>query len=96
MTNTGTRQGQEVVFLYLSDRYASVAPEIKMLKRFTKITLSPSQKQTVQFILTTNDLMFIGVDNQPTIEDGEFAVEVGPLVQQFTYRTSLEQKRNRQ
>jgi len=85
VTNTGTRSGQEVVFLYLSQRYASVSPETKLLKRFTKVTLNPSQKQTIHFVLTTNDLIFIGVNNQPTIEDGEFVVEVGPLFQQFTY-----------
>jgi beta-glucosidase len=81
--NTGSRSGKEVVQLYLSDLYASVTPSVRRLKRFAKIELMPGEKKTVHFVLNEKDLSFIGRDNRPTVEEGEFAVRVGELVQTF-------------
>jgi len=83
VTNTGNRPGKEVVQLYLSDLYASVTPSVKRLKRFTKIDLRPAETKTVTFFLTAKDLSFIGKNNRPVVEPGEFEIFVGSLKTSF-------------
>ena len=82
--NTGSRPGKEIVQLYLTDFVASITPCNKRLKRFTKIMLAPGESKTVSFALQAKDFSFIGRDNKPTIEPGEFQVSIGQLAQKFT------------
>ena len=84
--NTGKRSGKEVVQLYLSDMYASVTPSVKRLKRFDKINLQPGESKTVAFTLYEKDLSFIGRDNKPVVEPGEFQVAVGDLKKKFVLK----------
>jgi beta-glucosidase len=86
VTNSGRRAGQEVVLLYLSDLVASLSPPIKRLKRFAKIHLEPGQSRTLSFKLRGEDLSFIGSNNKPVIEPGDFDVTVGTLTQRFTLK----------
>ncbi len=79
VVNTGDRVGQEIVQLYISDVVASVTPPVKVLKRFQKITVAPQQKQTVRFELDWDDFEFIGRDNKPVVEPGQFKISVGEL-----------------
>ncbi len=81
--NTGQRAGKEVVRLYLSDLYASVTPSVRRLKRFAKVELGPGEEKIVRFTLHENDLSFIGLQNRPVVEPGEFAVRVGELEKIF-------------
>ena len=83
VTNTGDHPGKEIVQLYLSDLVASVTPPVKSLKRFKKVELSPGETQTVRFVLNRDDLAFIGRDNEPVVEPGEFKVTVGELSVSF-------------
>ncbi|HJU54479.1 MAG TPA: glycoside hydrolase family 3 N-terminal domain-containing protein [Pyrinomonadaceae bacterium] len=84
VTNTGARAGKETVILYVRDRVASLAPPGKRVKRFAKVHLAPGQSKTLSFTLTPDDLSFVGADNKPTIEPGEFDVMVGNLTDKFT------------
>jgi beta-glucosidase len=83
VTNTGKRAGKEVVQLYLSDLVASLSPPAKRLKRFAKIYLEPGQSRTLTFKLRSSDLSFIGADNKPVIEPGDFEVSIAGLKQGF-------------
>ncbi|MCI0494701.1 glycoside hydrolase family 3 C-terminal domain-containing protein [candidate division KSB1 bacterium] len=84
--NIGDRAGKEVVQLYLSDLYASVTPSVKKLKRFEKVALEPGETKTLNFILHETDLSFIGRDNKPVVEPGEFEVMIGGLKEKFLLR----------
>jgi beta-glucosidase len=84
--NGGDRAGKEVVQLYLSDLYASVTPSVKKLKRFEKVALEPGELKTINFILYEKDLSFIGRDNKPVVEPGEFEVMIGKLKEKFVLR----------
>ncbi len=77
--NTGNRAGKHTVQLYLSDLVASVTPPVRQLKGFRKVALEPGQSQVVRFELTWDDLAFIGLDNKPVVEPGEFTIGVGDL-----------------
>jgi beta-glucosidase len=83
--NTGKRPGKEVVQLYSSDLYASVAPDKKRLRRFTKIELEQGAQKVVTFNLTAADLSFINWQNKRVTEPGEFTIQVGPLVASLFY-----------
>jgi beta-glucosidase len=86
VTNTGDRPGKEIVQLYLSDVVASITPPVKVLKRFEKIELKPKEMKTVRFELTWDDLAFIGRQNKPVVEDGEFKAQIGQMSVSFTAR----------
>ncbi len=83
LKNTGSRPGQEVVQLYLTDLVASVTPAMKRLKAFQKIELAPGESKKISFTLHLDDLSFIGRDNKPVVEPGEFKVSIKDLSQVF-------------
>jgi beta-glucosidase len=78
ITNHGTREGAEVVQLYIHDVVASVAQPVRLLKGFTRITLKPGEKQAVQFRLTTADLAFHNQQMKLVTEPGKFEVWIAP------------------
>jgi beta-glucosidase len=86
VTNSGRRAGKEVVLVYVSDLVASLSPPNKRLRRFAKIHLEPGQSRALSFKLRGDDLSFIGVNNKPVIEPGEFDVTIGGLTQRFTLK----------
>lgn len=86
ITNSGKRAGKEVVHLYLNDLVASLSPAGKRLKRFAKIYLEPGQSRTLTFKLRPEDFSFIGTNNKPLIEPGEFEVMIGGLKDKFTLK----------
>ena len=84
VTNTGKRAGKETVILYVRDEVATVTPPGKRVKRFAKINLEAGQTRTVTFTLNKDDLSFIGPDNKPVVEPGDFSILVGNLTDKFT------------
>ncbi|MBD1397875.1 glycoside hydrolase family 3 C-terminal domain-containing protein [Pontibacter sp. JH31] len=85
VTNTGAREGKEVVHLYSSDLYATgITPDVKRLRRFEKISLKPQESKTVSFTLTADDLSYTGRDGRKITEAGEFEIRVGDQVKKFT------------
>ena len=84
ITNTGNRAGKETAILYLRDEIASITPPGRRVKRFAKIYLEPKQSRTVTFKLNEADFSFIGLDNKPVTEAGDFSVLIGGLSDRFT------------
>lgn len=77
--NTGSRTGKESVLLYSSDLIASIVPDNKRLRCFTKISLEPGETKTVTFTLPAKDLAFVGADGRWTLEEGDFLLRVARL-----------------
>ena len=75
--NTGTKAGKEAVLLYSSDLVASIVPDNKRLRDFTKILLEPGETKTVTFQLPASKLAFVGADGRWTLEDGDFILKIG-------------------
>jgi len=77
VTNTGKYAGEEVVQLYLRDRFGSVVRPVKELKDFRKISLQPGETKTVQFIINKEKLSFYNDKLQWIAEPGVFDVMIG-------------------
>ena len=93
VTNTGSRKGKTAVELYCKDLIASVAPDSKKLIRFQKIELESKETKTVQFTISKEDLGFVNVKNQWTVEPGIFRFFVGtdpndPLEIEIEYKSN--------
>jgi beta-glucosidase len=75
--NTGKREGDEVVQLYLKDVLSSVTTYEKVLRGFERVQLKPGEKKTLTFKLGREDMELIDIQNQRTVEAGDFVVELG-------------------
>ena len=75
--NTGSRAGKEAVLLYSSDLVASIVPDNKRLRDFTKIELQPGEVKTVTFQLPAKNLAFVGADGKWILEEGDFILKIG-------------------
>jgi len=75
--NTGSREGSEVVQLYIRDLVGTVTRPVKELKGFKKIKLKPGEAQEVTFKLTASDLSFYNSELKFVAEPGEFQVFAG-------------------
>ncbi|HEV8266448.1 MAG TPA: glycoside hydrolase family 3 N-terminal domain-containing protein [Gemmatimonadales bacterium] len=78
VTNTGAREGTEVVQLYVRDEVASVTRPVRELKNWGRATLRPGESKTVVLQLRARDLAFHDARMRLTTEPGTFRVFVGP------------------
>lgn len=78
VTNSGARDGEEVVQLYVRDLVGSVTRPVKELKGFEKVMLKKGEKRTIRFTLTDANLAFTRQDMSWGSEPGQFKLWVGP------------------
>lgn len=76
--NTGDREGQEVVQLYIQDVTGSVTRPIKELKGFEKIKLAAGESKEVEFEMGFEQLSMLNLDFERVVEPGQFKVWVAP------------------
>jgi beta-glucosidase len=77
VANIGDREGDEVVQLYVSDRYASMTRPNKELAGFKRVTLKPGEKCKVTFTLYSNQLAFLNTKMQWVVEEGDVDLFIG-------------------
>lgn len=77
VTNTGEREGHEVVQLYIRDKYSSVARPVKELRGFEKVLIQPGETKTISLEITPEKLSFYDINMNYTVEPGEFIVMAG-------------------
>lgn len=77
VTNSGSRDGEEVVQLYLRDVTGSVETPHMALKNFERIALEVGESRTVTFDLRHDDLALYNLRMEHVVEPGEFKVMVG-------------------
>jgi len=78
ITNSGSREGDEVPQLYIHQRVAEVTQPVMQLRGFQRITLKPGEKKTVEFTVTPGMLSMLNIDMHRVVEPGVFEVMVGP------------------
>ena len=77
VTNTGPRDGSDVVQLYLNDVISSVETPYLELRGFEKIHLKKGETKSTLFHLSPYDLSLINARMERTVEPGEFEVMIG-------------------
>ncbi|MEI6885265.1 MAG: glycoside hydrolase family 3 N-terminal domain-containing protein [Bacteroidota bacterium] len=77
VTNTGDRDGQEVVQLYIQDKVGSITRPLKELKGFRKVLIRKGETVNVTFLLCRDDLSFYHPDLRKYWEPGEFNAYIG-------------------
>ncbi len=85
--NTGPREGEETVQLYITDPVASITRSVEDLRGFQKITLKPGEKREVQFQITAEDLKFYNSELVYDWEPGEYIIRIGPDSSQLNSAT---------
>ena len=75
--NTGSHNGKEAVLLYSSDIVASLIPDVKRLREFTKVDLAPGESKVVAFTIPAKELAFVGSDGKWRLEAGDFRMSCG-------------------
>jgi beta-xylosidase len=78
VTNTGSREGDEVAELYIHQRLSTVTQPVMALRGFKRVSLQPGQKTTVQFKLTPDSLSIYDENMKWVVQPGTFDVMVGP------------------
>ena len=76
VTNTGSRDGDEVVQLYLHDRVSSITVYEKMLRGFERVHLKAGETRTVRFTLGPEAFLVLDADFNHVFEAGEYNVMV--------------------
>jgi len=78
VTNSGSREGDEVPQLYIHQRVAEVVQPVMQLRGFQRITLKAGEKKTVEFTITPEMLSMLNIDMHRVVEPGVFDLMVGP------------------
>lgn len=90
VTNTGDREGAEVVQVYVRDVKSSVERPLKELKGFAKVTLAPGATANVEITLDRNAFAYYDSTTKLwTVEPGKFEILVGTSVASITARLPL-------
>ena len=93
VTNTGDREGQEVVQLYVGDRKSSLPRPLKELKGFKKISLEPGESRTVTFSVDKEDLAFFDPEKHEWVaEPGVFDLYIAAAADDVRGKVSFELK----
>jgi len=87
VTNTGDKDGDEVVQLYLTDEKASTPRPIRQLEGFKRVHLKKGETQSVSFTMEARQLSMINQKDQRVVEPGWFTVSVGGEQPGFSGRT---------
>lgn len=89
ITNTGKRHGDEVVQLYVRDKYSSVIAYDSVLRGFERVSLNPGETKQVTFELTPEDLQLLDRNMQWTVEPGDFEFMIGASSKDIKLRKTV-------
>lgn len=78
VTNKGSREGSEIVELYISDLKSSLPRPVKELKGFDKVKLMPGETKNVRFIIKPEALKYFDDKaHEWVVEPGKFKAHIG-------------------
>ena len=93
VTNTGSREGSEVIQLYISDLQSSLPRPVKELKGFSKVKLAPGETREVTFTIGKEALSFFDDTRHEWVtEPGKFEALVGASSTDIRNRVAFELK----
>lgn len=77
ISNTGSRDGDEVVQVYVTDTQASTVRPRKQLRAFKRVNIAAGESTTVEFTLDENAFALWNREMKRVVESGEFVIGVG-------------------
>lgn len=77
LTNSGDRDGEEVVQLYLHDEVAQLARPVKELKSFLRVSLNAGESTMIKFTIDRWMLVYSDNNGEEILEPGEFRIMIG-------------------
>ena len=78
VTNTGARDGVEIVQLYVNDVVSSVTTPCKALKAYARVALAAGETKAVTLAVPVAALTIVRPDLAEVVEPGDFEAMVGP------------------
>ena len=93
VTNTGSREGSEVIQLYISDLKSSLPRPVKELKGFSKVKLAPGETREVTFTIGKEALSFFDDTRHEWVaEPGKFEAWIGASSTDIRNKVAFELK----
>jgi len=91
LTNTGSREGDEVVQLYVRHRGSKVERPREELVGFQRVTVAPNQTKTVQIALPASRLAYWDVKSQAfRVESEPVSLMVGDSSADIALQTTVQ------
>ena len=87
--NTGRKNGDEVVQLYIHDMLASVSRPVMELKAFQRIHLNTGESKEISFTITPQMLSMLDKDLKTVIEPGDFRIMIGASSRDIKLKETL-------
>jgi len=84
VSNQSDRSVKEPLLLFVSDLVASLTPDVKRLRAFTKVELAAHETKTVTLTVRPSDLAYVNEDLQWVLEPGQFRATIGNQQVLFT------------
>jgi beta-glucosidase len=75
--NTGDFTGDEVVQLYIRDKFSEVTRPVKELKGFKRVSLKPGEERVVDFEINPDMLAYYNLKMNWVVEPGDFKIMLG-------------------
>ncbi len=90
LSNAGKVAGEEVVQLYLKDKFGSVVRPVLELRDFQKVKLNAGESKTIEFTIEKEKLSFYNNKLEWTAEPGDFEVMIGASSADIKLRSNFE------
>jgi beta-glucosidase len=94
VTNTGEKEGDEVVQLYVNDVCSSRVTPVKELKGFERVSLKPGESKRLTFMVNSEDLAVYQGEGRFAVEPGLFKIIVGASSEDVKLEDSFEVERH--
>jgi beta-glucosidase len=90
LSNVGKVAGEEVVQLYLKDKFGSVVRPVLELRDFQKVKLNAGESKTIEFTIDKEKLSFYNNKLEWVAEPGDFEVMIGASSADIKLRSDFE------
>ncbi len=89
LKNTGKKDGDEIVQLYIKDLLASVARPVMELKGFQRVHLIAGEEKEISFTITPEMLSMLNEKMQTVVEPGDFRIMIGASSRDLRLKETL-------
>ncbi len=89
VANTGKREGDELVQVYIRDNYSQLVRPVMELKAFQRVTLASGQKAKLSFCIPSDMLQYTGRDGKRMVEGGTFDIMIGTSSRNILFRETV-------